>query len=51
MDHVRTKPARREGAEVRFGLEEWLGAALAVVAILAGAALSLALTYWFVLPR
>jgi len=42
---------RRERAEDRFALEEWLGAVLALAAVLAGATATLALAYWLVFPR
>ncbi len=50
MDQTQRR-ARREPAEERFGLDEWIGALLALGAVLAGATATLALAYWLVFPR
>jgi hypothetical protein len=50
MEQTR-KRVRREPVEDRFGLDEWFGAVVALGAVMAGAAATLALAYWLVFPR
>jgi hypothetical protein len=43
--------ADADGAEVRFGIDEWLGAVAALGMVLAAAAAALGFVYWVVIPR